>query len=254
MYTYNQSTLYLLDEEEQDIDARDFETTYNYNERQNKWEKDKNGWETVEFTARAYGGRPQPVFKWYFENNDNDDLENEDSNMFRVQSGSLGCEDRGNYICNYESTVTFTIDENLMEFFETQGIDPNPKDGTVRAELNCEIQQGDNAFIDKVYVTLNIEKSYDNGALASDTIGIIVGVVVAVLLLVLVIGLLLFAKASNRWCFANEYREPGQSKPHSAMDQGRGQRSHSHDRGRGGGGGGGGGHHQQVHRFTFSPL
>ncbi len=56
--------MYLLDEEERDVDNDLIDTTYNYNERNNDWEDDKTGWETLEFIARAYGGRPEPIFHW----------------------------------------------------------------------------------------------------------------------------------------------------------------------------------------------
>ena len=54
-------------------------------------------------------------------------------------------------------------------------------------------------------------KSYDNGHLKGSTIGIIVGVIAAVILLIAAIALLVFAKASGRWCFSEDdyrYREP----------------------------------------------
>lgn len=53
----------MFDEDENIITNGDFDTTYNRNDRQNKWEKDKNGWETVEFSCRAFGGRPEPEFR-----------------------------------------------------------------------------------------------------------------------------------------------------------------------------------------------
>ena len=65
-----------VDEERNEVD--DWDTTYNYNERQQKWEKDKSNFESVEFTCLAYGGRPEPTFRWHIENS-NDDLNEVDA-------------------------------------------------------------------------------------------------------------------------------------------------------------------------------
>ncbi len=66
-----------------------------------------------------------------------------------------------------------------------------------------------------------------------------VGVIVAVLVLVVVVGLLLFAKTSQRWCFASDkeraYKSPANAKPHHA----------------GAGPGPGGNRRTQVHRFIL---
>ena len=46
-------------------------------------------------------------------------------------------------------------------------------------------------------------------------IGVIVGVVLAVILLIVAIALLVFAKASNRWCFAeDDYKNPNDARAH----------------------------------------
>ena len=147
----------MFDEDENDLTNGDFDTTYNRNDRQNRWEKDKSNWESVEFTCRAYGGRPEPQFKWYIENNNNDDLQEVDN--FRINEARLSCEDRYSYICNMESKIEFTIDDKLMEYLETLGIDVNPKDDNVRFELNCEADQGtSSSFVEQVSVELNIQK------------------------------------------------------------------------------------------------
>ncbi len=64
LYTYNQSTVYLEDGEDNDVQNDEIETTYNYNDRNGDWEDDKTGWESLEFVALAYGGRPDPTFTW----------------------------------------------------------------------------------------------------------------------------------------------------------------------------------------------
>ena len=64
LYTFNQSTVYLNDVEDKDVDNDNIDTKYNYNDRNDDWEDDVTGWETLEFTALAYGGRPEPTFNW----------------------------------------------------------------------------------------------------------------------------------------------------------------------------------------------
>ncbi len=64
LYTFNQSTVYLVDNEDHDVDNDNIDTTYNYNDRKDDWEDEKSGWESLEFIARAYGGRPEPTFLW----------------------------------------------------------------------------------------------------------------------------------------------------------------------------------------------
>ena len=66
----------MYDEDMNEID--DWDAKYNYNDKQKKWEKGESNFERVEFTCAAYGGRPEPTFIWYIENNDNDDLHDVD--------------------------------------------------------------------------------------------------------------------------------------------------------------------------------
>lgn len=72
-------------------------------------------------------------------------------------------------------------------------------------------------------VRINIKRSYDDGNMKAGTIGLIVGVVIAVILVVVAIALLVFAKSSGRWCFADDeeaYRNPKEAKPRSAAAPG----------------------------------
>ena len=45
-------------------------------------------------------------------------------------------------------------------------------------------------------------------------IGVIIGVVLAAILLIVAVALLVFAKASNRWCFSDEYDDPSNARSH----------------------------------------
>jgi hypothetical protein len=93
--------------------------------------------------------------------------------------------------------------------------------------------------MERTSARINIKKAYDDGNLTAGTIGIIVGVVVAVILAVIAIALLVFAKSSGRWCFAEDeeaYRKPQEAKPRSAG----GPPSHTQS--------------AQVHRFILLNL
>ena len=132
--------------------------------------------------------------------NNNDELD--DDEHFRIVTSRLGCEDGEELICNFESRVEFTVDGNLMyKLSNDYGVDTNPGDGLVRFELNAEVEQGDNAYMDRVSVNFNVEKPYDDGSLPASTIGIIVGVVCAVVVLIIALGLLFYAKRKRKWCF-----------------------------------------------------
>jgi tetrahydromethanopterin S-methyltransferase subunit F len=129
-----------------------------------------------------------------------------------VSDRTTGQEDPNGYIKNWESEIDFRIDDKFMIKLEDFGVDANPTDGTVRFQLNCEVNQGSNSLIQRESVDIRIERKYDNGAIAADTIGIIVGVIIAVAILIVIVVLLLVAKSRKIWCFAeNEfaYQEPG---------------------------------------------
>ena len=79
----------------------------------------KNGFESVEFSCRAYGGRPLPTFKWYIDNNDNDDFTEDDLGHFNVATSPIGSD--YDYIENYQSTIDFQIDDNLLAILGEDG-------------------------------------------------------------------------------------------------------------------------------------
>ena len=84
---------------------------------------------------------------------------------------------------------------------------------------------------------IDVARKHDNGQLKGSLIGVIVGVVLAGILLIIAVALLVFAKATSRWCFADD-EEPN-TKPSGPV--------------RGGRGGAGGGNPQaQVYRFILS--
>ena len=86
-------------------------------------------------------------------------------------------------------------------------------------ELRCDPQQNLQVSQERPSVRLNIKRSYDDGNMKAGTIGLIVGIVIAVILVVVAIALLVFAKSSGRWCFADDeeaYRKPQEAKPRTA--------------------------------------
>jgi len=205
----------LTDSRDQELNS--LETSYNYNSKEEKWEAGKGDWETVEFRCQALGGRPQPKFQWYIENNNNDPLVNGDG--IQISETFLPSSDRGNYIRNLESRITFKVDDRLLTRLNKYSINTNPSNGLISFELRCFPQQDLGPSTDIKSVRLNVKRSYDDGNMKAGTIGLIVGVVIAVVLVVIAIALLVFAKSSGRWCFADDeeaYRKPQDSKPRSA--------------------------------------
>ncbi len=98
----------MLDEELQYETSID--TEFNWNTKEDEWEEGKGGWEDVEFSCVAYGGRPIPTFVWYID--DGDELDYND-NHFDISDSSLGSDYK--YIENYMSTIKFGINHELIE-------------------------------------------------------------------------------------------------------------------------------------------
>jgi len=96
------------------------------------------------------------------------------------------------------------------------GIDVNPSNGRFDFEVRCEVEQGNKGpGTNTISMKVNVDRTYDDGNLKGSLIGVIVGVVLAVILLIVAIALLVFAKASNRWCFAeDDYKNPNDARAH----------------------------------------
>ena len=223
IYTYNQSYVEVQDSDRNRISNLD--TTYNWNDREDDWEDDKGGYENVELYCFAAGGRPRPIFKWYIERNTNSPLR--DDNVFKIsdEKGQVTRTygDQG-VITDVESNIQFAVNQDLLSLLQDEGVDTNPENGDFSFDLTCEVDQsgssssqGGGGFADRQTVRINVGKSYDNGALKSSTIGIIIGVVCAVILLVAAVALLLFAKSKNMWCF-DDYSDAND--PRSRPQQG----------------------------------
>ena len=68
---------------------------------------------------------------------------------------------------------------------------------------------------------INVRRTFDDGNLKGSMIGVIVGVVLAAILLIVAVALLVFAKSTSKWCFADDYDNPANAKSHPRSQQGR---------------------------------
>merc|ERR1712080_512096 len=124
------------------------------------------------------------------------------------------------YIENFQSTVDFSIDDNLLAILgeDGYGIDTNPSNGEFSFDVNCEVSQG-NTVTETKKMTINVKRKHDNGQLKGSLIGVIIGVVLAGILLIIAVALLVFAKATSRWCFTDD------DEPNTKPSRGPGLRS-----------------------------
>ena len=76
----------------------------------------------------------------------------------RISDSSVSSSDKYGFIKNFESTIDFDIDDNLMVFLEEQGVDTNPKDEEVRFELNCAVEQGDQSYVQIVPIRMTVSE------------------------------------------------------------------------------------------------
>ena len=128
------------------------------------------------------------------------------------QENSAG--DPGRLIKDSVSELDFTVDENMLVYLRDQhNIDINPINGIITFDLECNIQQGNNGDYndDSVTTRVNIIRLYNSGKMRAATVGMIVGIVLAVLVVIFIVLITGFAKATERWCFADDeyqYRDP----------------------------------------------
>lgn len=220
------SVVQVMDKDRRPI--RDLDTAYNWNDKQDKFEEGKNRYEEVELTCRASGGRPYPEFYWTI---NKDRLEDDD--VFQVsprqtvrQYGYQGM------IKDFESVLKFTVNQKLLERLRLMRVETNPREGSFSFEIDCELEQGSygtgyssgggsgggssggstGGYRESIRVV--VAKSYDDGGLKASSIGIIIGSLVAIVVLVAAVALVVFAKASRRWCFEDEYSPPPQARGH----------------------------------------
>ena len=217
--TYNQSLVEILDDSENERDATNsVRTKYNWNDKQEDWEDDESNWETVELICYAAGGRPLPKFTWQINGDDLSDDSNFDNEAARLDGAGTVYQSYGykGAIQDMEAKLTFTVNTELLEILNSRhNIDTNPENGDFDFDIDCIVEQ-DGIETAKETVRIDVQKSHDDGHLKGSMIGVIVGVVVAVIILVAAVALLIFAKSSAIWCFAEDdrnYKDPKASRP-----------------------------------------
>ena len=67
VFTYNQSTNYIMNEDDNEVSSVD--ATYTWDDRNDDWWDDYSNYENINLICGAQGGRPEPTFIWYIDNN-----------------------------------------------------------------------------------------------------------------------------------------------------------------------------------------
>ena len=104
---------------------------------------------------------------------------------------------------------------------DTHSIDVNPESGEFTFDLDCNVEQGPNGEYssERVGTRVTLRRVYNSNKMKGTTIGMIVGIVLAVVIAIVVVLVLVFAKATERWCFADDdyqYRDPQEKRrPHT---------------------------------------
>jgi len=223
--TYNQSTIELLDSlNNDDVIDRNYDTSYNYDEHEEEWISGKSGWEQVEISCAARGGKPPPTIYWVINGDDDKKIDdNEDSGIFNVRTTTNAGYDREQIIEDTISELEFDVSREFLEYlYKEHSIDTNPEAGDFSFDLECVVEQGNNGEYNSetLATTVDVKKVHDSDSMRGETVGMIVGIVLAVVVVILVVLLLLFAKATSRWCFEDDeynYQDPRDPKrrPHT---------------------------------------
>ena len=61
--------------------------------------------------------------------------------LFRVTTEKIRSSDRAGYIPNWESTIKFDLDDELMAWLEDRKVDTTPDDDIIKWTLQCEVEQ-----------------------------------------------------------------------------------------------------------------
>lgn len=220
IYTYNQTEVILQEKRSEDQIPSNYEIWYNYDERRDQWRDGTSGYERVELACNAMYGRPVPEILWTINRDDRNELHSE--NTFTIRDGSGSTYDPSGYVKDWVSELSFDVNENFMNYLaDTHGIDTNPETGEFTIDLDCVVEQGTNGEYnsERVSTRVTVRRVYNSNAMKGTTIGMIVGIVLAVLIAIVVVLVLVFAKATERWCFADDdyqYRDPQEKKrPHT---------------------------------------
>eukprot|EP00092_Neocalanus_flemingeri_P039239 GFUD01042718.1.p1 GENE.GFUD01042718.1~~GFUD01042718.1.p1 ORF type:complete len:383 (+),score=84.20 GFUD01042718.1:162-1310(+) len=221
VYTYNQTEV-MLQEKRSEIEiSNTYDIWYNFDERRNEWRDGTSGFERIEIQCNARYGRPIPEITWTINRDERNELHSQ-NNIFTIRDGTGDTHDATGYIKDWVSEFSFEVNEEFMAYLaETHSIDVNPESGEFTFDLDCIVDQGTNGEYnsERVNTRVNVKRIYNSNAMKGTTIGMIVGIVLAVLIAIVVVLVLVFAKATERWCFADDeyqYRDPQEKRrPHS---------------------------------------
>merc|ERR1712012_407811 len=184
----------------------------------------KGSYDRHELLCVARYGRPQPEIVWRI-NNDQNELRSDGT--FTIRDGKGDTHGSSGIVYDWESEISFTVDREFLDYLESEhGIDTNPQSGSFSFDLECDTIQGQNGeyWNERITTRINVNKVYDSGRLTANQIGMIVGIVLGVLVLMIIVAavLLIFAKSTERWCFANDdyqYRAPQDKRVPPSHDQ-----------------------------------
>jgi len=225
IYTYNETVLMMQQQRgEQEIN-RDIEVWYNWDQDEEEWRAGTGANEKVELRCLAQFGRPTPTITWHINRDQNNDLSGERIFTIREQNGNT--HDPNGYIKDWQSDIDFEVSTEFLDYlFNTHSININPENGQFSFDLTCHASQGDNGEYHEEDITtrITVRRVYFSDTLRGETIGMIVGIVLAVLLLIVVCLVLIFLKATERLCFADNdqsyrYHDPKskRAQPHNAQ-------------------------------------
>jgi len=225
IYTYNETVLMMQQQRgEQEIN-RDIEVWYNWDQDEEEWRSGTGANEKVELRCLAQFGRPTPTITWHINRDQNNDLSGERIFTIREQNGNT--HDPNGYIKDWQSDIDFEVSTDFLNYlFNTHSININPENGQFSFDLTCHASQGDNGEYHEEDITtrITVRRVYFTDTLRGETIGMIVGIVLAVLLLIVVCLVLIFLKATERLCFADNdqsyrYHDPKskRAQPHNAQ-------------------------------------
>jgi len=216
IFTYNQSEVYLQEKRTEEDVSGTFEAWYNWDSNREDWRSGESGYQTIEWSCLAKYGSPAPTFVWTINGDDRNELHNE--NLFNIRDNSDITYDQGGYIKDMVSEMRFDVNDEFMDYlYNTHGIDPNPENGEINFDLECNVEQGASGEYnsESIRTRFNVKRVYFRDSMRAGTIGMIVGLVLAGLILIIVVMLLVFAKATERWCFADGeygYQDPRDQK------------------------------------------
>lgn len=213
LYTFNQTITRLNERRDTDMEIPPtYEVNYNYDDRRDRWKDGTGNYETHEIQCNSQWGKPTPELTWSI---NRVDLDPRGQDIFKITEGSKG-DSHGNsgLVYDWISEIEFTVDANFLMYLHTEhGIDVNPESGEFTFDLECNADQLNTGYSDRAYTRVSVRRIYNSGSYTANEIGMIVGITLGVIVLFIVgaVLLLVFAKSTERWCFANDdyrYMDP----------------------------------------------